>query len=132
MIPRAPPVAAPLIKPSMVALVMDGVLVANIKPATAIHKVQRTMRMFMVHSQMAAAQPVSPLAAGVLQRRVTFQSGKRPITAALGPKALFAMKAQLIATALVLPDESLSWIDCHVPVKPPSGIHPLSTEGWRP
>ena len=39
--------AAPVVKPSMVVLVIDGVFVANIKPATAIQKVQRTMRMFM-------------------------------------------------------------------------------------
>ena len=39
--------AAPVIKPSMVVLLIEGVLVANIKPATAIHKVQRTMRMFI-------------------------------------------------------------------------------------
>lgn len=39
--------AAPVIKPSMVVLLIEGVLVANIKPATAIHKVQRTMRVFM-------------------------------------------------------------------------------------
>jgi hypothetical protein len=50
MIPSAPPRAAPIVKPSMVVLVIDGVFVANIKPATAIHKVQRTMRMFMVYS----------------------------------------------------------------------------------
>ena len=42
--------AAPVIKPSMVVLLIEGVLVANINPATAIHKVQRTMRMFMVYS----------------------------------------------------------------------------------
>jgi hypothetical protein len=39
--------AAPVVKPSRVVVVIDGVFVANIKPATAIHKVQRTMRMFM-------------------------------------------------------------------------------------
>ena len=39
--------AAPVVKPSMVMLVIEGVLLTNIKPATAIHKVQRTMRMFM-------------------------------------------------------------------------------------
>ena len=39
--------AAPVNKPSMVVLLIEGVLVANIKPATAIHKVQRTMRVFM-------------------------------------------------------------------------------------
>ena len=47
MIPRAIPVAAPIIKPRMVTLVMEGVLPTNRKPATAIHKVQRTMRMFI-------------------------------------------------------------------------------------
>jgi hypothetical protein len=47
--------AAPVVKPSMVVLVIDGVLVANIRPATAIHKVQRTMRMFMVYSQRQRA-----------------------------------------------------------------------------
>jgi hypothetical protein len=55
MIPSAAPVAAPVIKPSMVVLVIDGALLANIKPATAIHKVQRTMRMFMVYSQRQRA-----------------------------------------------------------------------------
>jgi hypothetical protein len=39
--------AAPVTKPSMVVLVIDGVFVANIKPATAIHKVQIIIRMFM-------------------------------------------------------------------------------------
>ncbi len=39
--------AAPVVKPSMVVLVIEGVFVANIKPATAIHKVQIAMRMFM-------------------------------------------------------------------------------------
>ena len=39
----------------MVVLVIDGVFVANIKPATAIHKVQRTMRMFMVYSHRQRA-----------------------------------------------------------------------------
>jgi hypothetical protein len=47
MIPRATPVAAPAIKPGMVTLVMEGALPANRKPATAIHKVHRTMRMFI-------------------------------------------------------------------------------------
>jgi len=47
MIPRATPVAAPAIKARMVTLVMEGVLPTNRKPATAIHKVQRTMRMFI-------------------------------------------------------------------------------------
>ena len=47
MIPSATPAAAPVIKPRMVTLVMDGVLPTNRKPATAIHKVQRTMRMFI-------------------------------------------------------------------------------------
>jgi hypothetical protein len=47
MIPRATPVAAPVIKPRMVTLVMEGVLPTNRKPATAIHKVQRTTRMLM-------------------------------------------------------------------------------------
>ena len=47
MIPRATPVAAPAIKARMVTLVMEGVLTANRKPATAIHKVQRTIRMFI-------------------------------------------------------------------------------------
>jgi hypothetical protein len=47
--------AAPIVKPSMVVLVIDGVFVANIKPATAIHKVQRTMRMFMVYSHRQRA-----------------------------------------------------------------------------
>jgi hypothetical protein len=42
--------AAPVVKPSMVVLVIDGVFVAKIKPATAIQRVQRTMRMFMVYS----------------------------------------------------------------------------------
>ena len=49
--------AAPVIKPSMVVLVIDGVLLTNIKPAAAIHKVQRTMRMFMVYSQAATRCP---------------------------------------------------------------------------
>ena len=47
MIPRATPVAAPVIKPRMVTLVMEGVLPTNRKPATAIHKVHKTMRMIM-------------------------------------------------------------------------------------
>ena len=47
MIPRATPVAAPAIKARMVTLVMEGALPTNRKPATAIHKVQRTMRMFI-------------------------------------------------------------------------------------
>jgi hypothetical protein len=55
MIPSATPVAAPVIKPSMVMLVMDGVLPTNRKPATAIHEVQRSMRTFMVYSQRQRA-----------------------------------------------------------------------------
>src|ERR1700693_5686557 len=47
MIPRATPVPAPVIKPRMVTLVMEGMLPTIRKPATAIHKVQRTTRMFM-------------------------------------------------------------------------------------
>jgi hypothetical protein len=47
MIPRAIPIAAPVINPRMVTLVMDGVLPTNRKPATAIDKVQRTKRMFI-------------------------------------------------------------------------------------
>jgi hypothetical protein len=47
MIPSPAPIAAPVIKPSMVVLVIDGVLLTNMKPAAAIHKVQRTMRIFM-------------------------------------------------------------------------------------
>ena len=47
--------AAPVIKLSIVVLVIDGVLVASIKPATAIQEVQRTMRMFMVYSQRQCA-----------------------------------------------------------------------------
>jgi hypothetical protein len=47
MIPRAPPIAAPVVNPSMVVLVIEGVFVANIKPAAAIHKVQITIRMFI-------------------------------------------------------------------------------------
>ena len=39
--------AAPVIKPRMVTLVIEGVLPANRKPVTAMQKVQRTMRMFM-------------------------------------------------------------------------------------
>ena len=57
MIPSPAPVAAPIIKPSVVVLVIDGVLLTNIKPAAAIHRVQRTMRMFMVYSKMAARCP---------------------------------------------------------------------------
>ena len=55
MIPSAIPVAAPVIKPRMVRLVMEGVLPINRKLATAIHKVQRTMRMFMVYSHRQRA-----------------------------------------------------------------------------
>lgn len=55
MIPSPPPMAAPVVKPSMVVLLIDGVLVTNIKPATAIDKVQRTMRMFMVYSKRQRA-----------------------------------------------------------------------------
>jgi hypothetical protein len=47
MTPRAIPVAAPVIKPRMVTLVIEGVLPINRKPATPIHKVQRTMRMLI-------------------------------------------------------------------------------------
>jgi hypothetical protein len=47
MIPRAIPIAAPVINPRMVTLVMDGVVPTNRKPATAIHKAQTTMRMFI-------------------------------------------------------------------------------------
>ena len=47
MIPRATPVAAPVIKARTVTLVIEGALPTNRKPATAIHKVQRTMRMFI-------------------------------------------------------------------------------------
>ena len=47
MIPRAVPIAAPVINPRMVTLVMDGVLPTSRKPATAIHKVQRTIRIFI-------------------------------------------------------------------------------------
>ena len=79
MIPSATPVAAPVIKPRMVTLVIDGVLPTNRKPATAIHKVQRTMRMFMVYSN-GSALPLSPLPAGVHNQGVTFQSGKNRIT----------------------------------------------------
>jgi hypothetical protein len=88
MIPSPAPVAAPIIKPSVVVLVIDGVLLTNIKPAAAIHKVQRTMRMFMVYSKNGSALPLSPLAAGVQQRRVTFQSGKSPITVPPGQKSV--------------------------------------------
>jgi hypothetical protein len=55
MTPSAIPVAAPVIKPRMVTLVMEGVLPTNRKPATPIHKVQRTMRMFMVYSKRQRA-----------------------------------------------------------------------------
>jgi hypothetical protein len=55
MIPNATPVAAPAIKPRRVRLGIDGVLVANMKPATAIHKLQRTMRIFMMYSQWQRA-----------------------------------------------------------------------------
>ncbi len=48
MIPRATPAAAPVIKPRMVTPVMDGVLPTNRKPATAIHKVHRAIRMLMM------------------------------------------------------------------------------------
>ena len=47
MIPRATPVAAPVIKARTVTLVIDGVPLANRKPASPIHKVQRTRRMFI-------------------------------------------------------------------------------------
>jgi hypothetical protein len=47
MIPRPIPIAAPVINPRMVTLVTDGVHPANRKPATAIHKVQTAMRMFI-------------------------------------------------------------------------------------
>jgi hypothetical protein len=55
MIPRATPVAAPAIKPTRVRLRIDGVVVANMKPATAIHKLQRTIRIFMMYSQWQRA-----------------------------------------------------------------------------
>ena len=59
MIPRAIPVAAPVIKARMVTLEMEGVLPTNIKPATAIHKVHRTMRIFMVYSKRQRAAPIA-------------------------------------------------------------------------
>jgi hypothetical protein len=85
MIPRATPVAAPVIKPRMVTLVMDGVLPTNRKPATAIHKVQRTMRMFMgvLLTGQRAAFPAIP-DRSIAFEGVTFQSGKNRITGLLG------------------------------------------------
>ena len=47
--------AAPVIRPRMVTLEMEGVLPTNRKPATAIHKVHRTMRMLMVYSKRQRA-----------------------------------------------------------------------------
>jgi hypothetical protein len=58
MIPRATPAAAPVIKPRIVTPVMDGVLPTNRKPAPAIHKVQRAMRMFMMSP--TARCPLAP------------------------------------------------------------------------
>ena len=89
MIPSTAPMAAPVIKPNMVVLVIDGVPLTNKKPATAIHKVQRTMRMFMVYSQNGNALPLSPLAEGLQQRRVTLQSGKSSITVSGAPESPF-------------------------------------------
>jgi hypothetical protein len=39
--------------------VIEGVLVANRKPATAMHNVQRTMRMFIMYSQWQRAAPIA-------------------------------------------------------------------------
>ena len=86
MTPRAIPVAAPVIKPRMVTLVMEVVLPTNRKPATPIHKVQRTMRMFMVYSKRQRDALIA-IAAGVPQRRVTFQSGKDRITVRFSARA---------------------------------------------
>jgi len=74
-------VAAPVTKPRRVRLGIDGVLVASMKPATAIHKVHRTTRIFMMYSPMVCVLPISPLGEGVQHLRVTFQSGKCSITA---------------------------------------------------
>ena len=76
MIPRATPVAAPAIKARMVTLVMEGVLPANRKPATAIHKVQRTMRMFIKRTpdyesiclRVDLCEPVTAFASPARQR----------------------------------------------------------------
>ena len=92
MIPSATPMAAPVIKPRMVTLVMDGLLPTSRKPATAIHKVQRTMRMFMVYS-IGSALSLSPLPAGVHSQGVTFQSGKNRMTVPVPTKALASRRA---------------------------------------
>src|SRR5206468_12208545 len=110
MIPRATPVAAPVIRPRMVTLVMEGLLPTNTKPATAIHKVQRTMRMFMGALLTAAgclsrhwfclpqnlasrghdpytqqAQPTNAMCIYTsIAFEVTFQSGKNRITGLFG------------------------------------------------
>jgi hypothetical protein len=59
MIPSAIPIAAPVLKPRMLVPVTEGVLVASMKPATAIHKVQRTIRMFMVYSKWQRAASIA-------------------------------------------------------------------------
>ena len=48
MIPRATPTPAPTHKPRTLMLLIEAVpLPANRKPANAIHRVQRTRRMFI-------------------------------------------------------------------------------------
>jgi hypothetical protein len=74
MIPRAIPVAAPVIKPRMVRLVMEGVLPTKRKPANPIHKVQRTKRMF-IRVLLANLQNHGPSPAPMLNKALrTFDS----------------------------------------------------------
>jgi len=77
-------VAAPVIKPRMVTLVMEGVLPTNMKPATAIHKVHRTMRMFMGVLLTAADCLSHHCLAVVSHWQVIIQSGKNRITRLFG------------------------------------------------
>ena len=59
MIPSTIPMAAPVIMPRMVTLEMEGVLPTNKKPATAMHKVHRVIRMLMVYSKRQRAAPIA-------------------------------------------------------------------------
>ena len=68
--------AAPVIKARTVTLVMEGELPTNRKPATAIHKVQRTMRMFIKRTpdyesiclRVDLCEPVTAFASPARQR----------------------------------------------------------------
>jgi hypothetical protein len=59
MIPSLAPIAAPVIKPSMVVLVIDGELLTNIKPAAAIHKSRELCESSWVYSQRQRAAAIA-------------------------------------------------------------------------